>query len=41
MHQSQMKEQWDSLASPNQVFTIIGLIPEYSYINKLLEFEQL
>jgi len=36
-----MKDQWDSLASPKQVNTILGLIPEYKYINKLLEHENL
>lgn len=41
MHQNQMKQQWDSLASPNQVFTILGLMKDYKYINKILEFEQL
>lgn len=39
MHQNQMKQQWDSLASPTQVFTILGLIPDFKYINKLLELE--
>ena len=41
IHQNQMKQQWDSLASPNKVFTILGLVQDFKYINKLLEFEQL
>ena len=36
-----MKQQWDSLASPTEVFTILGMIPDFKYINKLLEFKQL
>ena len=36
-----MKQQWDSLASPNQVFTILGLLKDFKFINKILEYESL
>lgn len=35
-HQRQLKEHWDSLASPTKVRSILGMIPEYSYIEKIL-----
>ena len=35
-HQRQLKEQWDALASPTKVRSILGMIPEYSYIDKIL-----
>lgn len=39
-HQKQIKECWDSLASPAQVVSILGLIPEYHFIKKILLSER-
>lgn len=39
MHEYQLKmnECWNSLRSPMEVKSILGLIPEYSYINRILD----
>lgn len=37
LHQKQMKEQWDSLASLTDMKSILGIIPKYKYITRILE----
>ena len=37
LHQKQMKEQWDSLASITEVKSILGIIPKYHSITSMLE----
>lgn len=39
-HQRQTKEMWDSLAEPTQVVSILGQIPEYNFIEKILMSER-
>jgi len=39
-HQRQIKEMWDSLASPIEVVSILGLIPDYKYIEHILRSER-
>jgi len=35
-HQQQLKAEWDALASPARVKSILGLLPEYACIDKML-----
>lgn len=37
LHQKQMKEQWDSLSSITNIQSILGIIPKYRSITKMLE----
>lgn len=39
-YQMKMKECWDSLRSPVEVKSIMGLIPEYEHINVILDNDQ-
>lgn len=38
-YQLKMRECWNSLKSPMEVKSIMGLIPEYRYINVILDNE--
>lgn len=37
LYTKQMKEQWDALSSIAEVKSILGIIPKYKYISKILE----